>query len=128
MTTSPNKTMKTVAAAAVTFGLILGSAAVPTSADAYTRYVCKYEQKKREKTGTIIGAVAGAVIGSQLSKEHRGVGAVGGAVVGGAIGSKMGHDSGKKACTAANAYRTKTVYSRDSKGRQVKTVYRYVQG
>ncbi len=121
-----NKTLKTVSAAAVAFGLILGTAAIPTSSEAYTRYVCKYEQKKREHTGTIVGALAGAVIGSQLSKNERGLGALGGAVVGGAIGSKMGHDSGKKACVAANAYRTKVVYSRDSRGRQVKTIYRYV--
>jgi uncharacterized protein YcfJ len=108
--------------------LVAGSVVIPTSADAYTRYVCKYEQKKREKTGTIVGAVTGAVIGSQLSKNERGLGALGGAVVGGAVGSKMGHDSGKKACTAANAHREKVVYSRDSKGRRVKTVYRYVYG
>ena len=111
---------------AVAASLVAGSAAIPTPAEAYTRYVCKYEQKKREKTGTIVGAVTGAVIGSQISKNERGLGALGGAVVGGAVGSKMGHDSGKKACIKANAHREKVVWSRDSKGRKVKTVYRYV--
>lgn len=115
-------------AAAVAGSLVAGSLAMPSPAEAYTRYVCKYEQKKREKTGTVIGALTGAVIGSQISKNERGLGALGGAVVGGAVGSKMGHDSGKKACTRANAHREEVVWSRDSKGRKVKTVYRYVYG
>lgn len=108
-------------------GLLAGTAALPTPGEAYTRYVCKYEQKRREHTGTVVGAVTGALIGSQLSKNERGLGAVGGAVVGGAVGSKMGHDSGKRACVASAAYRTRVVYSTDSRGRKVKTVYRYIR-
>ncbi len=103
-------------------------AAIPSSASAYTRYVCKYEQKRREHNGAVVGTIAGALIGSQVSKNERGLGAIAGGAAGAAIGSKMGHDSGKKACLASAAYRTRVVYSKDSHGRQVKTVYRYVRG
>jgi uncharacterized protein YcfJ len=101
-------------------------AAIPTSASAYTRYICKYEQKRREHNGAVVGAITGALIGSQVSKNERGLGALAGGAAGAAIGSKMGHDSGKKACLATAAYRTRVVYSKDSRGRSVKTVYRYV--
>ncbi|MBW8734960.1 MAG: glycine zipper 2TM domain-containing protein [Asticcacaulis sp.] len=108
--------------------MVGGALLAAAPADAYTRYVCKYEQKRREHTGTIVGAIAGGVLGNAVSGHNsKGVGTVVGALGGAAIGSKMGHDSGKKACTRGMAYRTETVYSRDSRGRRVRTVYRYVR-
>ncbi len=122
-----SKLLNRSAVVLVAASLLTPLAVVPTSASAYTRYVCKYEQKRREHTGAVVGTITGALIGSQLSKHERGLGAVAGGVAGAAIGSKMGHDSGKKACLQAAAYRTRVVYSKDSRGRTVKTVYRYVR-
>lgn len=121
------KTAHKIIAAAMATGLLGGTILAAMPAEAYTRYVCKYEQKRREHTGTIVGAIAGGVLGNAVSGHNKGVGTVVGALGGAAIGSKMGHDSGKKACTQAMAYRSETVYSRDSHGRRVKTVYRYVR-
>ena len=93
--------IKTAAAAILTTGLIVTAAAVPQTASAYTHYVCKYEQKHDEHTGTIVGAVAGGV-----------------------IGSKMGHDHGKSVCESRVAYRERVEYR--NHGRD-KVVYRYVR-
>ena len=123
-----SKISQRLVAAARAGGLLGGTLLAAMPAEAYTRYVCKYEQKRREHTGTIVGAIAGGVLGNAVSGHNsKGVGTVVGALGGAAIGSKMGHDSGKKACTRAMAYRTETVWSRDSHGRRVKTVYRYVR-
>ncbi len=117
-------------AAFLIIGSLVGGTALVAAApsNAYTRYVCKYEQKRREHTGTVVGAIAGGLLGNAVSGHNsKGLGTVVGAVGGAAVGSKMGHDSGKRACTQAAAYRTSTSYSRDSHGNRVKTVYRYVR-
>ncbi len=116
--------LKTATAAILSTGLIVTAAAVPQTASAYTHYVCKYEQKSREHTGTIVGAIAGGLIGNSISGHNRGLGTVAGAVAGGAIGSKVGHDSGKSACMNRVAYRERVEYR--NHGRD-KVVYRYVR-
>jgi uncharacterized protein YcfJ len=116
--------IKTAAVAVISTGLIATAVAVPQTASAYTHYVCRYEQKRDEHTGTIVGAVAGGLIGNAVFGHARLLGTVGGAVAGGAIGSKIGHDSGKSACMNRVAYRERVVY-RDH-GRE-KIVYRYVR-
>jgi uncharacterized protein YcfJ len=116
--------LKTAAVAVISTGLIATAVAVPQSASAYTHYVCRYEQKHDEHTGTIIGAVAGGLIGNSIAGHARLLGTVGGAVAGGAIGSKIGHDHGKSVCEREVAYRERVVY-RDH-GRE-KVVYRYVR-
>ncbi len=123
-----SKSLKISAAVVVIGGVLAGTAMYAAPSDAYTRYVCKYEQKRREHTGTVVGAITGGLIGNAVSGHNsKGLGTVVGAVGGAAIGSKMGHDSGKRACTQAAAYRTSVAYSTDSHGRRVKTVYRYVR-
>ncbi len=116
--------IKTAAAAILTTGLIVTAAAVPQTASAYTHYVCKYEQKHDEHTGTIVGAVAGGLLGNALSGHNKTLGTVGGAVAGGVIGSKMGHDHGKSVCESRVAYRERVEYR--NHGRD-KVVYRYVR-
>ncbi len=118
------KIFKLASAAVLSTGLIVTAAAVPQTASAYTHYVCKYEQKHDEHTGTILGAVAGGLIGNSLSGHNRGLGTVAGAVAGGAIGSKMGHDHGKSVCESRVAYRERTVYRNHGHD---KVVYRYVR-
>jgi uncharacterized protein YcfJ len=118
------KMIKTAAVAVLSTGLVVTAAAVPQTASAYTHYVCKYEQKHDEHTGTLLGAVAGGLIGNAMSGHNKTLGTVGGAVVGGAIGSKMGHDHGKSVCESRAAYRERVVYH--NHGRD-KVVYRYVR-
>ncbi len=118
------KLLKIAAAAVISTGLVVTAAAVPQTASAYTHYVCKYEQKHDEHTGTILGAVAGGLIGNSISGHNRGLGTVAGAVAGGAIGSKMGHDHGKSVCGDRVAYRERTVYRNHGHD---KVVYRYVR-
>jgi phage tail tape-measure protein len=94
------KTMKTLAAAFITSGLML-SAAAPVVAQArpYTQtYSCQATKSKSQKTGAIVGAIGGAVVGSQVAKHEKGLGAVVGGLAGAAIGSKVGKDQGKQQC------------------------------
>ena len=116
--------LKLATAALVSTGLIVTAAAVPQTASAYTHYVCRYEQKHDEHTGTILGAVAGGLIGNSIAGHSRGLGTVAGAVAGGAIGSKMGHDHGKSVCESRVAYRERVVYRNHG---HEKVVYRYVR-
>lgn len=115
-----------IAAAVVGAGLLTGLAAIPNVADA-TSYVCKYEEKKSSKTGTVIGAVAGGAIGGSLADTHnKGLGTVAGAVVGGLVGSKMGKNHGKARCEDEHAWRERTVWEKDRHGHRHKVVYKYV--
>jgi len=116
--------LKLATAAIVSTGLIVTAAAVPQTASAYTHYVCKYEQKHDEHTGTILGAVAGGLVGNALSGHNKTLGTVGGAVAGGVIGSKMGHDHGKSVCESRVAYRERVEYRNHGHD---KVVYRYVR-
>ena len=118
--------IKTLATAAVATGLI-AAAALPGTASAYNHYVCKYEQKHDERTGTVVGAVAGGAIGGSLANTHnKGLGTVIGALAGGAIGSKMGHDHGKTAC-GGRALVREEVHYQTVHGHREKVVYRYVR-
>jgi uncharacterized protein YcfJ len=114
------------AVAAFSMSLVAGVAAIPNIANA-TSYVCKYEEKRSSKTGTVIGAVAGGAIGGSLADTHnKGLGTVAGAVVGGLVGSKMGKNHGKERCEDARAWNTRTVWEKDKHGHRHKVVYKYV--
>lgn len=114
--------------ALVSVGIVAGAFAVPQMASAYPSYVCKYEEKKSSKNGTLIGAVAGGVIGGSVANTHnKGLGTVVGALAGGAIGSKVGRNHGKTRCQDETAYRSRTVYERDSRGHKRQVIYRYVR-
>lgn len=101
-----SKIFKTVGAAVITSGLIVGSTAAvmaPTTASARTSYRCEVTKSNNAKTGTILGAIAGGLLGSQVAKNEKGLGAVGGAVIGGLVGNKLGKDQGKDTCNRAEA-------------------------
>lgn len=92
-----NKMIKTMTAAVISTGLILGTVA-PVTASARQTYVCQVEKKQSAQTGMILGAVIGGLLGSQVAKNEKGLGAVGGAVLGGVVGNKLGKDHGKSNC------------------------------
>jgi uncharacterized protein YcfJ len=98
-----NAFIKSTLAAAVSSGLILGAAAVPTAASARQSYVCQAEKKQSSQNGMILGALAGGLLGSQVAKNEKGLGALGGAVIGGVLGKSLGEDHGKSNCKKIEA-------------------------
>lgn len=95
--------LKTIGAAVISSGLILGAVAAPTAASAQQSYVCQVEKKQSSQNGMILGAIAGGLLGSQVSKNERGLGAFGGAVIGGVLGKSLGEDHGKGNCKKIEA-------------------------
>jgi len=119
---------KAAISVAALIGVIVGATAMtPALAIASPSYVCRYDERKSGRTGTIVGALAGGAVGGSVADTHnKGLGTVLGAVAGGIIGNKVGRDNGKRRCEDESAYRTRTVYETDSRGHRHKVIYRYI--